>query len=222
MRTTVILSGGMDSAVLLYKLLGEGDIVNTVSVDYGQRHRRELICAERLSARVGVHHDVIDMTSLGRLLKGSSQSDPTVDVPFGRYDEPSMKQTVVPNRNMVLLAAAGAVAIANRADRLAYGAHGGDHAIYPDCRPEFVYALAKAFQLCDWHPVHLVAPLSAMHKGEIAVLGGRLRVPFQVTWTCYVGGDEPCGKCGACVERAEAFEFAHLKDPLIGGYYNAW
>lgn len=215
MKTVLILSGGMDSATLLYDLLAYGDTVEAIGVNYKQRHGKELACAAELCRGLGVRFDVLDLSSLSGFLTGSSQSDPSVPVPFGKYDEPNMKLTVVPNRNMFMLAAAGAVAIARKADRLAYGAHAGDHTIYPDCRPEFVTAMAEAFGLCDWHTLGLHAPYLHMTKGDICKRGVELRVPYEKTWTCYVGGDKPCGKCGSCTERAEAFEFAGIKDPLL-------
>ena len=214
MKTIVVLSGGMDSAVLLWYLRDKGYDIETVSIDYGQRHRKEIICAKDLAIKAKVKHDVIDLTSLGALLKGSSQSDLSVPVPFGRYDEPSMKLTVVPNRNMVLLASVGAVAIARKAECIAYGAHAGDHTIYPDCRPEFVNSMRQAFNLADWHSIGILAPFIDMSKGEICLIGAKLSVPFELTWTCYMGDSRPCGKCGSCVERAEAFAFAGIPDPL--------
>jgi 7-cyano-7-deazaguanine synthase len=215
MKTVLILSGGMDSATLLYDLIAHGDSVEAIGVNYKQRHGKELAYAADLCNGLGVRFDVLDLSSLSGFLTGSSQSDPNVPVPFGKYDEPSMKLTVVPNRNMFMLAAAGAVAIARKADRLAYGAHAGDHTIYPDCRPEFVDAIGKAFGLCDWHTLSLHAPYINMTKGDICKRGVTLRVPYEKTWTCYVGGDRPCGKCGSCTERAEAFEFAGVSDPLL-------
>lgn len=215
MKTVLILSGGMDSATLLYDLLAQGDEVDAIGINYKQRHGKELDCAAELCRRNGVRWDVLDLSSLSGFLAGSSQSDPTVPVPFGKYDEPTMKLTVVPNRNMFMLAAAGAVAIARKADRLAYGAHSGDHTIYPDCRPEFVAAMEQAFSLCDWHPLELFAPYLDLTKGEVCRRGVELSVPFEMTWTCYVGGKTPCGKCGACTERDEAFEFAGIADPLM-------
>lgn len=215
MNTVLILSGGMDSATLLYDLLVSGDKVDAIGVNYKQRHGKELRCAASLCHRLGVRFDVLDLSTLSGFLTGSSQSDPAVAVPFGKYDEPTMKLTVVPNRNMFMLAAAGAVAIARKADRLAYGAHAGDHTIYPDCRPEFVAVMGAAFGLCDWHPLGLYAPYINMTKGDICKRGVSLGVPYENTWTCYVGGDHPCGKCGSCTERAEAFEFAGVNDPLL-------
>lgn len=213
-KTMLILSGGMDSATLLYDLLHQGHDVEAIGIDYKQRHGVELLRARELCKKTSVRFDVLDLSSLGSFLKGSSQSDLSVDVPFGRYDEPSMKLTVVPNRNMFMLAAAGAVALSREADVLAYGAHAGDHAIYPDCRPEFVEAMQKAFGLCDWKSIQLIAPYIDMTKGDICKRGLELGVPYELTWTCYVGQDKPCGKCGSCTERAEAFEFAGVGDPL--------
>jgi 7-cyano-7-deazaguanine synthase len=215
MKTVLILSGGMDSATLLYDLVAHGDEVEAIGVNYKQRHGKELAYAADLCNGLGVRFDVLDLSSLSGFLTGSSQSDPNVPVPFGKYDEPSMKLTVVPNRNMFMLAAAGGVAIARKADRLAYGAHAGDHTIYPDCRPEFVDAMGRAFGLCDWHTLSLHAPYIDMTKGDICKRGAELAVPYEKTWTCYVGGDRPCGKCGSCTERAEAFEFVGIPDPLL-------
>jgi 7-cyano-7-deazaguanine synthase len=214
MKTVLILSGGMDSATLLYDLLAQGDEVDAIGINYKQRHGKELDCAAELCRRNGVRWDVLDLSSLSGFLTGSSQSDPNVPVPFGKYDEPTMKLTVVPNRNMFMLAAAGAVAIARKADRLAYGAHSGDHTIYPDCRPEFVSAMSQAFGLSDWHKLELFAPYLNMDKGQVCRRGVELSVPFETTWTCYVGGETPCGKCGSCTEREEAFAFAGVGDPL--------
>tara|TARA_R110002051_G_scaffold24381_1_gene60583 strand:+ start:11280 stop:11948 length:669 start_codon:yes stop_codon:yes gene_type:complete len=215
MKTLLVFSGGMDSATLLYDLLALGDHVECLSVNYNQRHKKELDIAFRLCDDLGVRLDTLDLTSLGALLDGSSQTDPNVEVPFGNYDAPTMKLTVVPNRNMFLLASAAAVALSRNADRLAYGAHSGDHTIYPDCRPEFVEAMQAAFDLCDWKQIKLYAPYLALDKGEVCKRGVELGVRFDLTWTCYVGGDKPCGKCGSCTERAEAFAFAKTIDPLM-------
>lgn len=215
LKTTLILSGGMDSTTLLYHLLDHGHAVECVGIDYGQRHKKELKCAAQVCAELGLWFEVIDLSGVGKLLTGSSQTDPTVPVPEGHYAAENMKLTVVPNRNMFMLAAAGAVAISRKSDVLAYGAHSGDHTIYPDCRPDFVDAMNKSFQLCDWHHLELEAPFLHMDKGDICKIGVSLKVPYEKTWTCYVGGDVPCGKCGACQERAEAFAKAGVPDPLL-------
>lgn len=198
-RTLLVYSGGMDSTVLLYHLREQGHKVSAVSFDYGQRHSRELQCAASICSRLGIEHTTLKLPGFtGSALTGDC------DVPHGHYADETMKKTVVPNRNMVMLAHATSLAIAVGMDHVAYAAHSGDHAIYPDCRPEFVGTMSAAIYLCDWSNVTLLAPFIAIDKGEIARIGHRLGVPFDETWTCYEGQDEPCGECGACVERQEA------------------
>jgi 7-cyano-7-deazaguanine synthase len=124
-----------------------------------------------------------------------------------------MKLTVVPNRNMIMIAVAGGWAISRRFDRLAYGAHTGDHTIYPDCRPEFVDSLRNSLSLADWHSVDLFCPFIGMTKAEIVKLGAELGTDFATTWSCYEGGEVHCGRCGTCFERREAFEVAGVPDP---------
>lgn len=214
MRTMVVFSGGMDSATLLYHLLDQKHQVTALSVNYYQRHAVELWYARQLCKRAAVPLVHVDLREVGTLLTGSSQTDKNVAVPHGHYQADTMKQTVVPNRNMLLLATAASVAIAQKCDSLAYGAHAGDHDIYPDCRPEFVRVMREAFLLCDWNPLSLLVPFQDWTKGMIAKEGMRLGVPYELTWTCYEGGARPCGLCGACCERREAFQEAGVQDPL--------
>jgi 7-cyano-7-deazaguanine synthase len=136
-----------------------------------------------------------------------------VPVPHGHYAAENMKQTVVPNRNMIMLAVAAGWAISEKADRVAYGAHAGDHTIYPDCRPEFAAALGKAIGLADWHHLDLHCPFIKLSKTDIVRLGAQLHVDFAQTWSCYEGGELHCRRCGTCVERKEAFERAGVIDP---------
>jgi 7-cyano-7-deazaguanine synthase len=215
MKIVQTLSGGMDSATLLYHLLDEGHEVKALCFNYGQRHSRELEYAKKIAASKGVEIREINLSSIKQLLGGSSQTDASVEVPYGNYDEENMKKTVVPNRNMIMLAIACAWAVSLKYDAIVFGAHAGDHAIYPDCREEFIQALSSTMEICDWHPVKIYAPFSKMTKGDIAKRGLELGVPFQLTWTCYEGKEVPCGKCGACSERKEAFEFAGVADPLL-------
>lgn len=214
-KTILIYSGGMDSTVLLYNLLAEGDEVAALSIDYGQRHRRELGAGHAITTRLGVEHHLADLSALRPLLAGSSQTSEGVAVPHGHYAAETMKLTVVPNRNMLMLAVAGAWAISRKADRIAYAAHAGDHAIYPDCREEFVQPLAQALENADWHRVRIARPFITMTKAEICGLGHRLGVPFDLTYSCYEGRDAHCGKCGTCVERKEAFQLANVNDPTV-------
>ncbi len=211
--TVASFSGGLDSTVLLYHLRAAGHTVLALSVDYGQRHRVELDRARELAGRLGVEHRVADLTGITALLAGSSLTSGDVDVPLGHYTDESMKATVVPNRNMILLAVTAAWAISRKAEHVAYAAHGGDHAIYPDCRPEFADTMAQAIAMADWHRVTLLRPFVAMTKADIVRRGAELGVPLERTWSCYQGRERHCGACGTCVERREAFTLAGVPDP---------
>ena len=216
-NAVVLLSGGMDSAVLLYHLLSQDYDVRALTVHYGQRHAREIASAREIAAGVGVPHDVCNLETLRELLSGSSQTDDTIAVPQGHYTDLVMKQTVVPNRNMLLLAVAAATAISHGMNTVAYAAHAGDHCIYPDCRPEFVAALRGALALCHYDGgVQLIAPFAQSHtKSDLVTLGTQLNVPFVATWTCYEGRTYHCGRCGTCVERLLAFLDAGITDPVV-------
>lgn len=213
----VLASGGLDSTTLAYRLRDMGAKTRLLSFDYGQRHARELECAKQIAGGLGVPHDVMDLRPVGALLGGSALTDPLVPVPDGHYAAESMRATVAPNRNAVMLDIAVAVAIANGCDAVAFGAHGGDHAIYPDCRPEFVTAFTASAIVANegFLPVgfQVVAPFLDCDKTEIVRTGNRLGVPFAATWSCYKGGSVHCGTCGTCTERREAFQLAGVADP---------
>lgn len=221
MKAVCILSGGMDSTTLLHKLKAEGHDVYALSVNYGQRHAKELACAAEQCEILGVTHKVVDLSSvIGDLLKGSSLTSKDVEVPEGHYAAETMKKTVVPNRNMILLSlgAGYLLSLLDESDRegiLAYGAHAGDHDIYPDCRGEFISALGFTLTLCDWKQVALYTPFLSYSKANIVSDGLALGVDFSKTWTCYKGGETACGRCGTCVERIEAFSKAGAIDPLL-------
>ena len=185
--------------------------MKALSVDYGQRHRKEIDCARAITSSLEIEHRVADLSGINDLLAGSSLTSPEISVPEGHYEEDKMKATVVPNRNMILLAIATGWAISNRFDAVSYAAHSGDHAIYPDCREEFARALDTAIQLADWHPIELHRPFVGNTKAEIVQRGIKLGVPFEKTWSCYKGGDLHCGRCGTCIERREAFYGADTK-----------
>jgi 7-cyano-7-deazaguanine synthase len=212
-KAVVILSGGMDSTTLVYDLHSRGYELFALSFNYGQKHARELIKAMVTTAKLSIPHEVVDLSHLSYLLK-SSLTDATQQVPEGHYSDDNMKSTVVPNRNMIMLSIALGYAVTVGADTVAYGAHAGDHAIYPDCRPGFVREMSKIAEICHFDPIKLWAPYLNISKNEIAILAKGLRVPLEDTWTCYVGGENPCGNCGSCVERAEAVAFAGMEDPL--------
>lgn len=215
MKVVVVLSGGLDSSVLLADLHAKGQDLLALSVDYGQRHRRELDAAEAIAALYDVPWHLARLENLRDILGGSSQTSDAIAVPHGHYTDESMKQTVVPNRNMILLAVAGALAINRKADAIAYAAHAGDHAIYPDCRPAFTEALAPALHLAGWDPIALLTPFIAWTKADIVRRGAMLKAPFILTYSCYEGGPQHCGECGTCVERREAFALADIYDPTL-------
>lgn len=219
-KAIVLLSGGMDSSVLLAQTIYEDFEVIPLSIWYGQKHWCELNAARAICHHYKIPERqrlVIDVPPEILRSQGSSQTGDTIPVPEGKYDEDNMKATIVPNRNMLLLAIATAQAIIHDADELRYAAHAGDHAIYPDCRPNFVHAMSTAISRCDWDPPKLVAPFLGISKADIVARGLQLKVPFELTWTCYAGNlksDIPCGRCGTCVERLEAFAIAGAEDPL--------
>jgi len=208
----------MDSTVLLYRLAKDGDELKALSIHYGQRHSKEIEYAESICKNLGVEHRVANLESLSELLSGSALTSDDLEVPEGHYAEDNMKATVVPNRNMILLSVAAGWAISSEFDRVAYAAHSGDHAIYPDCRNEFADALDATIRLADWREVSLYRPFVDCAKADLVKLGAELGVPFEKTWSCYKGLDLHCGRCGTCIERREAFHLAGIHDPT---YYSA-
>lgn len=214
LKTIVVCSGGLDSVTLAHKIKAEQELTALVSFHYGQRHQKELGFAAACALRLGVQHFNLDISSIGSVLSGSALTD-KVDVPEGHYAEDSMKITVVPNRNAIMLSIAYGVAAAQKADAVAAAFHGGDHFIYPDCRPGFVNAFAEMQRhaLAGLSDIKLLAPFIHITKSAIVSEGAKLNVPFQDTWSCYKGGDLHCGRCGTCVERQEAFHLAGVIDP---------
>ena len=213
MKALVLFSGGLDSTVLAAQLLADGAETRLLSIDYGQRHAKELQQAEKIADALGLPHRILRLPDLGPLLGGSSLTDDQVELPEGHYAEESMKATVVPNRNMILLALAGGHALSLGFDTIAYAAHAGDHTIYPDCRPEFADAMEKALGLADWQNLNLHRPFVNFSKEELVRKGNELGAPLELTWSCYAGREKHCGKCGTCVERKEAFALAKVEDP---------
>lgn len=217
-KVTIIVSGGMDSVTLLYYILSQtaAENVKALSINYGQKHKKELAGAFELCNGLGVSHQIVAIPEVQGLLDSSLTTEGE-EVPEGHYAEENMKKTVVPNRNAIMLSIAYGYAISNGSDFLAFGVHAGDHFVYPDCRPLFVDALNVALQVGNtgFGDVKLVAPFSYKTKTEIAKLGTQLGVPYEKTWSCYKGEDRPCLKCGTCIERYEAFNENDLQDPLL-------
>lgn len=214
MKTIVVCSGGLDSVTLAHKVAAERTLTRLVSFDYGQRHKKELDYARRCAMRLTAPHDVVDIAAVGRLLTGSALTSGG-GVPEGHYAEETMRVTIVPNRNAIMLAVAFGAAAAERADAVAAAVHGGDHFIYPDCRPAFVEAFETMQRraLDGLARISFYTPFLRVSKAEIVREGARLGVPFAETWSCYKGGARHCGRCGTCVERREAFHLAGIHDP---------
>lgn len=213
MKVLVLCSGGMDSVTALYWAAREHAVAAAVSFDYGARHNhREIPFAAEHAARFGIRHEILTLDFVARLfashlLKGGGA------IPEGHYEAENMKQTVVPFRNAIMLSIACGLAESLGAEGVAIAAHGGDHAIYPDCRENFMQAMGDAMRLGTYAGVQLLRPFIALNKGQIAAEGARLGVDFGRTWSCYQGGERHCGACGTCVERREAFAQAGLADP---------
>ncbi|MCZ7469244.1 7-cyano-7-deazaguanine synthase QueC [Agrobacterium sp. O3.4] len=214
MKTIVICSGGLDSVSLAHKIAAEHELLALVSFDYGQRHRKELDFAADCAKRLGVPHHVIDIRPIGAHLTGSALTD-DIDVPDGHYAEETMRSTVVPNRNAIMLTIAFGLAAAQQADAVAIAVHGGDHFIYPDCRPGFIdsFNAMQAHALEGYADVTLFAPYVTVSKAAIVTDAVKYGTPFGETWSCYKGGLRHCGRCGTCVERREAFHLAGVTDP---------
>ncbi len=222
MKTIVVCSGGLDSVTLAHKVAAENRLLGLVSFLYGQRHKKEIDFAGQCADRLGVAHAQIDISPVGALLSGSALTD-EIAVPEGHYAEETMKLTVVPNRNAIMLTIAYGIAAAQGAEAVATAVHGGDHFIYPDCRPRFIEAF-QAMQdlaLAGLAQIKLYTPFVTCTKADIVAVGKRLAVPFERTWSCYKGGEIHCGRCGTCVERIEAFALAGVADPTpyVDGLY---
>lgn len=214
-KVVQLISGGLDSTVLAYDFAVREELVGLLSVNYGQIHKRELRYAEQTAMRLHVQHNIANLSTVNKLLAGSALTDQKVKVPEGHYAQDNMRQTIVPNRNAMMLSIAYAWALSLGADAIAFAAHAGDHAVYPDCREPFVEALEKAFNIgSDWNsPIRILSPYVHKTKADIVRRGYELNVPFLLTWTCYGNGVLPCGRCGTCVERLEAFNEAGIEDP---------
>lgn len=199
-RPLVLLSGGMDSSVLLAQSLRSASRVEAVTFDYGQRHAIEIDAAIRMADHYGVRHHIVEMTALGRHLPSALTAD--LDVPNGPYDPESLAATVVPNRNAILLMVAAGIASVRGLGVVLTAVHAGDHDVYPDCRPESIDAIDRAAYLACG--VRIEAPFADLSKQAIATLGRTYGVPLDLTYSCYRGGVEHCQTCATCIERQEA------------------
>jgi 7-cyano-7-deazaguanine synthase len=215
MKVCVLLSGGMDSVTVLYEALGSHEVAACLSFAYGAKHNaRESPFAKLHAERNGIAHHTISLDFMDRLFK-SDLLRSGGSIPDGHYAEESMKQTVVPFRNGIMLSIATGFAESIGAEAVVIAAHSGDHAIYPDCREPFMRAMAEAMGQGTYANIRLLRPFIAMDKAAIARRGAQLGIDFAETWSCYKGGETHCGTCGTCVERREAFQIAGIADPTL-------
>lgn len=211
--SVIIYSGGLDSTTLLYE--ERARIALAVTFDYGSNHAaREIACARHHSSELGIEHLVIDLAFIKKYFNSSLLSGAD-DVPDGSYDEANMKSTVVPFRNGIMLSIACGLAESRGLKRVLIANHGGDHAIYPDCRPSFVDAMDGAMQAGTYDGVQLAAPYTNLTKADLVRRGVKLGIDYGQTYSCYRGGERHCGICGTCTERREAFREAGVNDPTI-------
>lgn len=213
MKTLVLLSGGVDSSTALRWAAQEHSVVGALAFHYGSNHaEHELACARYQAAALGVPYHEVDIRSISRHLTSALLSGAAA-IPTGDYDEQNMKQTVVPFRNGIFLSIAAGIAESCGAESITIAAHAGDHSLYPDCREEYMQAMAQAISLGTYAGVQVLRPFIRLSKGEIVALGARLGVDYAHTYSCYCGGEKHCGKCGTCRERKEAFATAGVADP---------
>ncbi len=254
-RALAVVSGGLDSTTMVYDLLAQGYKVDMISFNYGQRHKKELQFAKMTAAQLDLRHDIVDLSGLTHLISNSAltsnsvhkgdgepNSQGFIDVPEGHYAQDNMKLTVVPNRNMIMMSIAAGVAINRQANTIATAVHAGDHFVYPDCRPEFIFALGQAIITGNegFHSfgreldpekdaaavaqgyTHAAMPITTPYlqstKADIAYKALELGTPLHMTWSCYKGGLNHCGRCGTCVERLEAIDAAAKRYTLDQGW----
>jgi len=211
----VLVSGGMDSVTALYDASRQYRVIAGMSFDYGAKHNaREIPFAAYNCGLLQIPHIIIPLDFINHLFT-SDLLKSGGEIPEGHYEEATMKRTVVPFRNGIMMAIAAGFAESAGARGLVIAAHSGDHAIYPDCREDFMKSIGAAIRLGTYEHIEVIRPFIAMSKAEIAKRGEKLGVDFSFTWSCYKGGDLHCGRCGTCVERREAFIIAGMKDPTV-------
>ena len=204
MASLLIYSGGLDSTTLLYEY--KDSIALAVTFDYGSKHNaREIACAVENCKELGIEHLIIPLGFIGQYFKSDLLLSGG-EIPEGSYADENMKSTVVPFRNGIMLAVAAGLAESRDLDAILLANHSGDHAIYPDCRPEFIDAFTAAVKAGTYNGVQVLSPYCNITKRDIALRGRALGIDYSKTYSCYKGGEKHCGKCGTCTERKEALE----------------
>ena len=215
MKVVVLLSGGMDSVTALHATLRNHSVVAALSFDYGAKHHaKELPMAAWHCAQAGIPHRIASLDFVAREFHSDLLQSGGA-IPDGHYEEESMKKTVVPFRNGIMLAIAAGFAESHEAGGIVIAAHSGDHAIYPDCREEFLEPMARAIAEGTYARIELLRPFVSTDKAGLVRIGTALGVDFAHTWSCYKGEELHCGSCGTCVERREAFLLAGVNDPTL-------
>ena len=213
-KTVVVISGGLDSTTLLYDLMDKQHEVKAVSINYQQKHAKELRFAESICNNLGIEHRLIELPGLTQVLGNNALTNSDVEVPSGQYENGTIQITTVPNRNMIFLSVAIGWAATLKFNGVAFGAHAGVHTNYPDCKPVFADAMNAAAMVCDWDPICVYSPFIEFTKADIVRRGIELSVPFEKTWSCYRGGEFHCGSCSTCQDRIAAFEQCGARDPV--------
>lgn len=227
MKALVLASGGVDSSTCLGMAVEKFGAENVVALSlyYGQKHSRELAAARAVAEYMQVEYLELDMTAVFQYSNCPLLVQSDEEIPKGTYAEQQAAAdgqpvaTYVPFRNGVFIAAAASVALAKGCSVVYYGAHSDDAAgsAYPDCSEAFNTAMAQAVWEGSGCGLRLEAPFVECSKAEVVAYGLRLGVPYHLTWSCYEGGDEPCGQCGTCIDRQEAFRQNGVADPLVCG-----
>lgn len=215
MKVVIIYSGGMDSTVGLFKAVDQygSKNVTALTFNYNSKHNEiEGKMAKINCKKLGVDHRVIDLSSIADHLDSHLLKDGG-EIPEGHYAEETMKKTVVPFRNGIMLSVACGIAESIGATRVIIGNHAGDHAVYPDCRATFISSMSEAMAYGTYNNVNIISPFCHLLKEDIAKIGERLGVDWTETWSCYKGGETQCGRCSTCFERREAFYNASVEDP---------
>lgn len=216
-KAVVIASGGIDSSTLLFKTVNENYDTYAITFIYGQKHKREIESAKKVSNSLEISHKIVDLSSVKEILSGSALTDSSIDIPevpaeATHYE--TLRTTIVPNRNSIFLSIAIGYAVSIGADLVFFGAHHSDRGVYPDCRREFVEAFQHSEQLAnDNIDLKIEAPFVNIDKSQIVKLGAVLGLPYQETWSCYRGEELHCGICSSCRERKRAFIEAGIYDP---------
>jgi len=210
MKLVTLCSGGLDSVTLAYMLKEQGYDQLLLHIQYGQKHAKEIYFGGKAAKELDCPFKVVAV--LGAF-GSDALTNSSIDVPVGTYAPENLAVTVVPNRNAIFANIAASVAVSLGYDGIALAVHGGDHEVYPDCRPEFIRSLKRFLYVATGGELEVYAPFVNVPKADIVSLGTSLGVPFADTWSCYRGGEYHCGVCSTCTDRREAFRVAGVEDP---------